>query len=154
MDTDDAGRRGSDGAADSERVLEDIGAADQPGRPADRGADSEHGGGRRVISRADARAAGLKRYFTGEPCRNGHVAERMVVSYLCIACHKEWRDARFQCDDGFRRDTMARKLKYARHQKHRNQVRRAAKMLAELTGVPHEIVKTPDGTWQPRPKQT
>lgn len=46
---------------------------------------------------------------------------------------------------------MARKLKYARHQKHRNQVKRAAKMLADLTGVPHEIVKTSDGTWQPRP---
>lgn len=33
-----------------------------------------------------ARALGLTRYFTGKPCRNGHVAPRRVQDGRCIAC--------------------------------------------------------------------
>jgi len=40
-----------------------------------------------VISRAEARARGLKRYFTGVPCKHGHIAERFVTGSRCIACH-------------------------------------------------------------------
>lgn len=43
-----------------------------------------------IISRADARAASLKRYFTGKPCKNGHVAERFV-DCRCCECVREWR---------------------------------------------------------------
>lgn len=39
-----------------------------------------------VISRKDARAAGLTKYFTGKPCPNGHVAERRVVECRCLEC--------------------------------------------------------------------
>lgn len=39
-----------------------------------------------IISREDARAQGLKRYFTGTPCRNGHVAERLISNKLCCEC--------------------------------------------------------------------
>jgi 5-methylcytosine-specific restriction endonuclease McrA len=39
-----------------------------------------------IISRDDARAQGLKHYFTGESCRNGHVAERLVSNKLCREC--------------------------------------------------------------------
>jgi hypothetical protein len=39
-----------------------------------------------IISRSDAKAAGLKRYFTGEPCKRGHAAERRVSTAECIAC--------------------------------------------------------------------
>lgn len=42
-----------------------------------------------VISRAEAKAQGLKRYFTGKPCKHGHVAERSVGSSNCIACLQE-----------------------------------------------------------------
>jgi hypothetical protein len=42
-----------------------------------------------VITRAEAKQAGLARYFTGKPCRNGHISERFVVSKSCIACRKE-----------------------------------------------------------------
>jgi len=37
-------------------------------------------------SRADAIASGLKRYFTGEPCGRGHVAERRVSDHTCLEC--------------------------------------------------------------------
>jgi hypothetical protein len=36
------------------------------------------------ISRKEARAAGLTRYFNGVPGSRGHVAERLVSSCRCI----------------------------------------------------------------------
>lgn len=48
-----------------------------------------------VISKAAARAAGLKRYFTGKPCGRGHVAERYVSGH-CVSCRsicaRGWRE--------------------------------------------------------------
>lgn len=38
-----------------------------------------------IISRKDALAKGLKRYFTGKPCKYGHISERRISSD-CIAC--------------------------------------------------------------------
>ena len=38
------------------------------------------------ITLKDAKAAGLKRYFTGTPCKNGHVAERSVSNRSCLKC--------------------------------------------------------------------
>lgn len=50
-----------------------------------------------ILTRAEARAQGLKRYFTGRPCARGHVAERFVVGNKCYACAAEdtakWRSA-------------------------------------------------------------
>ena len=40
------------------------------------------------ISRTDARAQGLSRYFTGKPCKRGHIAERILASGTCIECSK------------------------------------------------------------------
>ena|ERR1700730_17011831 len=40
----------------------------------------------RVISRKDAKAAGLKRYFTGKPCCHGHVCTRNTASGGCQMC--------------------------------------------------------------------
>lgn len=42
-------------------------------------------------SRAEAKAKGLKRYYTGEPCKNGHVESRIVSNQICVACDREWR---------------------------------------------------------------
>lgn len=39
-----------------------------------------------IISRADAQARGLKRYFLGDPCSAGHIAERHVSTCLCVEC--------------------------------------------------------------------
>lgn len=41
-----------------------------------------------IISRESARAAGLKRFFTGKPCRRGHVAQRYVSYGGCCACER------------------------------------------------------------------
>lgn len=50
-----------------------------------------------IISLADAKGRGLKRYFTGEPCKHGHVAPRIVDGRQCVPCRllvaKAWRRA-------------------------------------------------------------
>ena len=50
-----------------------------------------------IITRAEAKAQGLKRYFTGKPCKYGHVSERLVSDGKCCECrkkrHKENKDA-------------------------------------------------------------
>jgi hypothetical protein len=50
-----------------------------------------------IISRAEAKAKGLKRYFTGVPCKNGHIDERLVSGGKCCECGRErarrWRQA-------------------------------------------------------------
>lgn len=50
---------------------------------------------RQPISREEAKALGLKRYFTGKPCRNKHVAERFVSEGACVVCNAE-RKARWE----------------------------------------------------------
>lgn len=48
-----------------------------------------------IITRRDARAQGLKRYWTGKPCkRRGHIAERLCSNGECLACVREDDPAR------------------------------------------------------------
>lgn len=35
---------------------------------------------------AEAKELGLKQYYTGKPCKNGHIASRYVASRLCSVC--------------------------------------------------------------------
>ena len=39
-----------------------------------------------VVTRDEARAAGLLRYFTGKPCLRGHLSERHLVNGRCRTC--------------------------------------------------------------------
>lgn len=41
-----------------------------------------------ILQLADAKRSGLTRYFTGKPCPEGHVAERLVSSRSCCECLK------------------------------------------------------------------
>jgi hypothetical protein len=41
-----------------------------------------------LISRQEALAHGYKRYFTGAPCKHGHVAERWVSNLYCVVCKR------------------------------------------------------------------
>lgn len=40
----------------------------------------------KIISRQEAKAQGLKRYYTGQPCKHGHVDERLVSNGSCFGC--------------------------------------------------------------------
>ena len=39
-----------------------------------------------IISRQQAISSGFSKYFTGEPCKNGHIAARYVYSCTCEMC--------------------------------------------------------------------
>jgi hypothetical protein len=39
-----------------------------------------------IVTRAEAKAAGLKRYFTGKACKSGHYSSRLVSSKNCEGC--------------------------------------------------------------------
>lgn len=41
-----------------------------------------------TFARREAKAAGLSRFFTGDPCKNGHVAERITLNYWCVECQR------------------------------------------------------------------
>lgn len=40
-----------------------------------------------LISRQEAIAQGLVRYFTGNPCSKGHISERRVIGSSCLECN-------------------------------------------------------------------
>jgi hypothetical protein len=44
-----------------------------------------------IVTLGEARENGLKRYFTGKPCKHGHVAERLVSTKGCVECAKATR---------------------------------------------------------------
>jgi 5-methylcytosine-specific restriction endonuclease McrA len=48
-----------------------------------------------VVSREAANESGLRHYFTGEPCKRGHLDQRWTKSGICVACSyaaaKAWR---------------------------------------------------------------
>jgi len=40
----------------------------------------------KIVSRQQAIEQKLTRYFTGEPCKHGHVAEKLLSNRTCIEC--------------------------------------------------------------------
>lgn len=48
----------------------------------------------KIITRAEAKASGLQRYFPGSSCKKGHVAERTTVDGQCTVCCNEKMRAR------------------------------------------------------------
>jgi 5-methylcytosine-specific restriction endonuclease McrA len=45
-----------------------------------------------VITRAAARAAGMEFYFTGKPCKHGHLCERRASNGECVKCERFWNE--------------------------------------------------------------
>lgn len=43
----------------------------------------------KIITRAEAKKLGLKRYFTGKACKRGHISERRVNGSACLHCQIE-----------------------------------------------------------------
>lgn len=41
-----------------------------------------------IISQKEAKTLGLKHYFTGKPCKYGHISKRHIGG-ICVACGKE-----------------------------------------------------------------
>lgn len=49
-----------------------------------------------VITRKEAKAQGLGKYFTGKPCKNGHVAERYTLTGYCCTCSSNKQRRKFE----------------------------------------------------------
>ena len=47
------------------------------------------------ITRSEAHGAGMDRYFTGEPCKFGHRAQRYVSTRNCVECMAQRTDPRW-----------------------------------------------------------
>lgn len=45
-----------------------------------------------IITRKEAAQQGLSRYYTGKPCKKGHVSERMRSNGQCVTCLRLSRD--------------------------------------------------------------
>ena|SRR6516225_6822231 len=76
-----------------------------------------------IIGRNEASALGLKRFFTGNPCKRGHVAERDVDSRECMECSRERGRKRRAADpEGYRE--YGRKWRAANPEKPREYQRR------------------------------
>ena len=47
---------------------------------------------KKLSPRQIAESSGDKHYFTGQPCKKGHIEPRLVSSKECVVCHKnkEW----------------------------------------------------------------
>ena len=43
----------------------------------------------KVVTWSEAKSSGLKHYFTGKPCKRGHIALRQTSALRCMECAKE-----------------------------------------------------------------
>jgi hypothetical protein len=61
-----------------------------------------------IIGRKEAKAKGLKRYFTGKPCPKGHICDRMIVNSDCVECMELRSSLRYRNNEEYRKRTKAR----------------------------------------------
>lgn len=89
-------------------------------------------------SRAEAKAKGAKYYFTGEPCKHGHVAPRKTKG-ACVECLKvEWEKSNIARAEYFRqynRSEAGQKSKREYYKKNRDSV------IARAQARPPEAVR-------------
>lgn len=95
--------------------------------------------GREVFKRQDAIAQGLKRYYTGRICPNGHYAERFVSNFGCTEC------LRNAPEYGIREWRLMKSKEYNAKQKETDpkyyikKIYRERKRHAERSGIPFTI---------------
>lgn len=87
-----------------------------------------------IISRQEAIDRGLVRYFTGSPCKYGHIAERLVSNSGCIECQYERYRARYNASPDaarsrsqrYRQNNREKVLASQKEYRARNKAKRAA----------------------------
>ena len=91
-------------------------------------------------SAKEARLVGAKHYFTGKPCKNGHVSKRNVTYNKCLDCDRDRhlesradpkmnaiinvqrREIRKQNPEKYEKSLAAKKLKYAESDEMRDRI--------------------------------
>jgi hypothetical protein len=99
-----------------------------------------------IMTRAQALAAGQRTYFTGKPCKNGHISTRYTATSLCHGCanmrQKEMRQKFMMASQG------AENIVVKMHPGDRMQVQEFATMLAATRGM--VIYGVPTSVRQPK----
>lgn len=96
-----------------------------------------------IISRAEAKAAGLKRYFTGKPCPKGHVADRGVGDGACVICKAEDSRRRYEANPDAAREAArerARRSREANPEAHREAKRQSSRRWREANPEAHREI--------------
>ena len=96
-------------------------------------------------TRAEAKATGAKYYFTGEPCKHGHLAPRKTKG-ACVECLKvEWQQAaetRAEYFRGYNQREDVKDRKHEWYQENREQVIQAA------ATRPAQVLREYRNTWK------
>jgi hypothetical protein len=101
-----------------------------------------------VITIREAESAGLTHYFTGKPCKHGHIALRYVSTWRCVPCtvdrvvdwqhknpeKKKAKQARYEA-----KKPTERKLEESRRD-HATARQRRERRVTELAGRPRPLV--------------
>ena len=71
-----------------------------------------------IITRQEAMEQGLVRFFTGKPCKYGHVSERKTKNFRCLECHKVDMRKRY-ADPVVKKKTAKQSKKWRLENKHK-----------------------------------
>ncbi len=84
-----------------------------------------------IIARAEAKACGLTRYFTGKSCTHGHISQRATSNGMCIECNHAWCKAnRGKVNAKWRRWRLAHRESVDLRSRERQKQRRMADPIA------------------------
>ena len=96
-------------------------------------------------SRAEAKALGAKYYFTGEPCKHGHIAPRKTKG-SCVECIKvEWQQAAEKRADYF---VQYNKKEEVKEKKHEWYLKNRDKVIETASTRPPETLREYRNAWK------
>ena len=96
-------------------------------------------------SRAEAKAIGAKYYFTGEPCKHGHIALRKTKG-SCTECLKvEWQQAAEKRADYF---VQYNKKEEVKEKKHEWYLKNRQQVMATAATRPPEVLRQYRNVWK------
>lgn len=96
-------------------------------------------------TRLEAKAVGATHYFTGVPCKHGHIAPRKTKG-ACIECLKvEWQQAADTRADYFRRYNKREDVKDRKNEWYANN---RAKVIAAASTRPAHVLQEYRNTWK------
>ena len=96
-------------------------------------------------TRAEAKALGAKYYFTGEPCKHGHIAPRKTKG-SCVECIKvEWQQAAEKRADYF---VQYNKKEEVKEKKHEWYLKNRDKVIETASTRPPETLREYRNAWK------
>ena len=98
-------------------------------------------------TRAEAKAAGAKHYFTGEPCKHGHIAPRKTKG-ACVDCLKvEWQQAAKTRAEYFREYNKSEQVKERKHDWY---LENRERVMAAAATRPQHVKREHQQAWKAR----